>query len=134
MNLMEISLLGIALATVIGMVLGALWYSPLLFGNLWMKCIGKTPETLGSSTVPMIGAMLASLLSATGVAVVVSLTGTQTLGGGLCIGLVLGLLLIFPALLSDNLFCGWGFQLLLIQAGYRIASVVLMAMAVVSIN
>src|SRR5687768_15408200 len=26
--------------------LGALWYSPLLFANAWMKCIGKSPEEL----------------------------------------------------------------------------------------
>ena len=40
---------------------------------------------------------------------------------------VLATCFIFPALLSDNLFCGWGAKLLLIQSGYRVLSVILMS-------
>jgi len=125
--MIEINWLGVLIATVAGMVLGALWYSPLLFGNLWMKCLGKTPETIGSATLPMIGSVLACSLSATGVAILFSLVGASSLADALSLGAVLGLFIIFPALLSDNLFCGWGNTLLLIQSGYRIASVLFMS-------
>ena len=131
MEIFGLSLMGIVVATIIGMVLGALWYSPVLFGPQWMRCIGKTPETLGSTTVPMIGSVLASLLSAIGVSLVFSLIGVDSLAMGISVGLTLGLFIIFPALLSDNLFCGWGNQLLLIQAGYRMLSVLLMSIALV---
>ncbi|SEK31970.1 Protein of unknown function [Colwellia chukchiensis] len=127
---MELNILAIIVATVIGMVLGALWYSPVLFGNAWLTCIGKTPETLGKSTVPMIGSVFASLLSAIGVSLLFSLLNVVdiiTAGG---IGLILGFLIIFPAFLSDSLFCGWGNKLLLIQSGYRIVSVFLMSLAI----
>ena len=113
------------------MALGALWYSPLLFGEKWMQSIGKTPDTLGSSTLPMIGSVAASLMTAIGVAIIMSLTGVSSLSAGFGVGLTLGVLIVFPALLSDNLFCGWGNQLLLIQSGYRVLSILLMSLVLV---
>jgi hypothetical protein len=126
MEIYSINLLAVLLATFVGMVLGALWYSPILFGNKWMQCLGKTPETLGSAKVPMIGSVIASLLSAIGVSLLFTYIGISSLSMAINVGLILGILIIFPALLSDNLFCGWGKTLLLIQAGYRVLSVFLM--------
>jgi hypothetical protein len=125
----EVNVLGILAATAIGMVLGALWYSPLLFGNIWMKCLGKTPETLGSATLPMIGSVIASFLTAFGVALLLSLINVATLTAALSLGGILGLLIIFPAFLSDSLFSDWGTPLLFIQSGYRVVSVLLMSVA-----
>ena len=127
--MIELNLPGILAATLSGMILGALWYSPLLFGKAWMQAIGKTPETLGRPTGPMIGSIFASLLSACGVAILFSLAGVASLSVAVGVGLVLGLLIVFPALLSDNLFCRWGTKLLMIQSGYRVMSVVLMSLA-----
>lgn len=127
--MLEINFIGVLVATVIGMLLGALWYSPILFGNAWMKCIGKTPETLGKSTIPMIGSIFASLITALGVSFLFSLINVSSLTTAVGIGTTLGFLIIFPAMLSDNLFCGWGNKLLLIQSGYRAVSVTLMSVA-----
>ena len=122
--------LAIAAATLLGMVLGALWYSPVLFANQWMRCIGKTKETLGSPTLPMIGSVVACALSAVGIALLHNFIGVGSLNQALTVGLILGGLIIFPAFLSDSLFCGWGAQLLLIQVGYRFLSVVLMSIVI----
>lgn len=129
MEIFGINLVGILATTFIGMVLGALWYSPILFGKQWMEAIGKTPETIGSPTGPMIG----SMMTAIGVSVVFSLTHVESLVQAIHIGVILGVLIIFPAMLSDSLFCGWGNRLLIIQAGYRILSVLLMSLALVYI-
>ena len=40
-----VSLLATLVATVLGFVLGALWYGP-LFGKRWMAAVGMTPEDL----------------------------------------------------------------------------------------
>jgi len=127
--MIELNLIGILAATIIGMFLGALWYSPILFGNAWMTCIGKTTETIGKPTMPMIGSIIASLLTAFGVSLLFSIIGVTDLSTAVSVGVILGLLIIFPALLSDNLFCGWGNKLLLIQSGYRAISVLLMSLA-----
>ena len=42
----SINYLAVLVCGVIHMVLGALWYSPLLFGKLWMKVMGKSEEEL----------------------------------------------------------------------------------------
>ena len=94
----------IGAATVVGMVLGALWYSPVLFANQWMQCIGKTKETLGSPTLPMIGSVFACVLTAVGIAILHNIIGVGSLEQALTVGLLLGGLIIFPAFLSDSLF------------------------------
>lgn len=130
MEIFGINVIAVVSATVTGMVLGALWYSPMLFGNQWMKCLGKTPETLGSATAPMIGSVIASLMTAIGVAFLSHYIGVNSINMALHTGFILAFLIIFPAFLSDSLFCGWGTKLLLIQAGYRMVSVVLMSIVV----
>lgn len=126
--MIELNLIGIIAATFVGMLLGALWYSPIAFGGAWMKCIGKTPETLGKQTAPLIGSIISSFLTAIGVSLLFSFLNTADFSTAISIGAILGFLVIFPALLSDNLFCGWGNKLLMIQSGYRVVSVFLMSL------
>ena len=128
--MIELNILGVIAATFIGLILGGLWYSPLAFGPAWMNCIGKTPESLGKQTVPLIGSIVSSFLAAIGIALLYSFMNISDFSTALTIGAILGVLIIFPALLSDNLFCGWGNKLLLIQSGYRVTSIILMSLAI----
>ena len=59
-------------------VLGALWYSPVVFGNAWMGAVGKSKEELqkGSSALKMIWAFVGSLIIAYGLARILSWTGS----------------------------------------------------------
>lgn len=41
-----INLIPVILAGVINMALGALWYSPIVMGKLWMRSMGKTEEEI----------------------------------------------------------------------------------------
>ena len=129
MEFLGLNIAGIITATFTGMALGGLWYSPLLFGKQWMAAINKTPETIGTPTGPMMGSIVASLLTATGISILYSFIAVEQLIDAIKIGLCLGVLIVFPALLSDNLFCGWGTRLLVIQSGYRILAILLMSIA-----
>lgn len=42
----EINLLAVLVTGVAAMIVGGLWYSPVLFGNLWMKLSGITKEQI----------------------------------------------------------------------------------------
>lgn len=95
-----------------------------------MASIGKTQETLGSPTLPMLGSVVASILSAIGVSVISASLDISSLHQAIALGLSLGFLIVFPALLSDNLFCGWGIKLLLIQSGYRVLAILLMSVVI----
>lgn len=118
--------MAVATATISGMVLGALWYSPVLYGDAWLRSIGKSRDELVSPVAPMLGSLLACVLAATSVEFLVVATETTTLSGGLLLGLVLGIGVVATAMLSDNMFCGWGWPLFFIQSGYRVSYLALM--------
>lgn len=42
----DISYFSVLIAGIVGMVIGALWYSPLLFGNLWIALMGFTEKDI----------------------------------------------------------------------------------------
>jgi hypothetical protein len=44
MDSISINILAVILAAIVAFVLGALWYSPILFGKIWQKEIGFTGE------------------------------------------------------------------------------------------
>ena len=41
---MAVNYLAVLVAAIVSMVIGGLWYSPLLFGNVWMKLSGITQK------------------------------------------------------------------------------------------
>jgi hypothetical protein len=123
----ELGLIDTLAAAASGMILGTVWYSMSVFGQKWLQALGKTPQTMADPTVPMIGAVITCLLTALGMALLHSLIGISSFADAALLGLLVGILIIFPAMLSDNLFCGWGTTLLLIQGGYRVVTVLVMS-------
>ncbi len=121
------NIVSIVAAAIAGMTLGALWYSPLMFGRAWMDAIGKTQDELGSSTAPMIGSMAACVVTAVALAIVLSAAGVGSVTEGVTLGAVIAVGIVFTAFLSDSLFCGWGTRLLLIQTGYRVLYILVMS-------
>lgn len=85
----DVNFWAVLVATVVSMVLGGLWYSPLLFGNVWMNMMGiKKPDMKGKES-QMIQGYLAGFLSAlvtnTILAIVISLTGMAGISGGIVV-------------------------------------------------
>jgi hypothetical protein len=63
---MEITInyLGILICGVLHQVLGALWYSPMLFGRPWLKAMGKSEEEVKAMGPPNWVGYLMSFLGA----------------------------------------------------------------------
>lgn len=58
-------IIGIILSVIASIVIGGLWYSPLLFGPLWMREVGLTEEKMKNmSTTPMQAITIAVVLGA----------------------------------------------------------------------
>lgn len=79
-----ITFTGILSATLAAFILGALWYSPPLFMNLWLKGKGITAETLPKRSKRYIGvtmfyAFIAHACIATVLAVVLEITQPETM-------------------------------------------------------
>ena len=81
-----------------------------------------TFQVISGSPVPaMLGSAFSCLLSAIGMAVIVSWFGIESAIGGGLIGAFAGVTLVATAMLSDSLFSGSGWRLYCIQAGYRVS-------------
>jgi uncharacterized membrane protein YkvI len=102
----ELNWLAVIVGGVVYFVLGALWYSPVLFGRQWQRSIGwdteRQPPEMKASTyvVPLV----AYLVMAVAVALVVEASGTNDLAGGIVLGLVLGIGLSLMHTLVDATF------------------------------
>ena len=115
----------IVVATAVAFALGALWYGP-LFGKAWMAALGKTEDDIQPSPEPFIVSAVAALVTC--IVVAALMRGLEMNGAvtGVVFGLITGVGFIATSMASDSAFCGWGWRLWSIQAGYRVAYSALM--------
>ena len=117
----------IIVATVVSMVLGALWFSPMVFQKPWMAMrVDKTPPSGNASPMLYVITAVGALVSAITLDWIIGLAGVSTLVGGALIGLYAGLGFVAPAILSDNLFNERPFKLYLIVAGFPVVGLLVM--------
>jgi hypothetical protein len=101
------------------MILGALWYSPVLFGNAWMRESGMTAEKAASANMA-VTMSLAFLLSLLGAAVFAMFLGpTTTPVFGLSVGFAAGLCWVAGSYGINYLFERRSTKLFLINGGYH---------------
>ncbi len=121
----ELNWWAILVATGAAFVLGFLWYGP-LFGQAWLKALGKTEADLQPSPTPFVISFFTTLLSCVVLAAIMKGMALHSLGGGLLIGGLVGVGFIAASMASDSAFCRSGMPLFLIQSGYRVLYSILM--------
>src|SRR5256886_3781877 len=87
----NINILAVLVAAVLTFVLGAVWYSPVLFAKQWMAAQGYTPEKLEEMkrrgvTRAYAVSVLCYLVTAYVMALLASYTNSTTLAQGLWLG------------------------------------------------
>ena len=116
-------------AAITSMLIGMLWYSPILFGIAWMRLLGRSEEEIKKSNPKkaMAGSFVMTLISAYVLAHFVGYMEVSTLAEGLQLGIWLWL--GFIATLSYNmvLFEGKPHKLYFINIGYQLVSIVVMS-------
>ena len=110
----------ILVATAAAFALGGLWYGP-LFGKAWLAALGKTEDEIQPSAQPFVVSAVAALATCIVVAALMNSLGMTGLLPGLVFGLTIGVAFSAASLASDSAFCGWGWKLWGILAGYRVA-------------
>lgn len=102
----QVNWLAVIVGALIYFVLGALWYSPAFLGRRWQRSIGWDPEQrppeMKMTTYLVPG--LAYLVMAVAVGLLAEATGTDTIGEGLVLGIVLGIGLSLMHTLVDATF------------------------------
>ena len=117
------AVLGSAVAT---MVIGFLWYSPVLFGKPWMLAMGYDPEDkakiaeMQKTAGPKYGiAFLASLLSAFMLGKITFHLAVSSYYYGIKVGFGVWLAFVMTVQLTDKLFSNRPLKLFLINTGYQ---------------
>lgn len=121
----HLNYLAILVAALVQMVVGALWYSPLLFSKQWSKAVGKTMDEMRGSGTAYVFPAIGALLTAYVMAHIVDYTGAVSLAQGLQTGFWVWLGFTLPAIAVDVVFAGRNKELLYINAGYHLVNMLL---------
>jgi hypothetical protein len=88
----SINYLSVLIASVIVIGLGILWYSPILFGNIWVKLQSlKKEEVKGLSSLSFINVLLSALVGTLVIALLLTIRDETTVVHALIISILVGI-------------------------------------------
>ncbi|MBI4361338.1 DUF1761 domain-containing protein [Candidatus Micrarchaeota archaeon] len=126
---LNVNLVAVLVAAVVQMALGFLWYSPMLFGNSWMKLVGIKPSDMekGKKEMPKSAGLgfLAAVVMTFILAQVIGFMQAATLVDGLLAGFWMWLGFVATVLAGFVLWEGKPVKLYLINSGYYLVALLL---------
>jgi hypothetical protein len=116
-----INYIAVVVSALIAIALGALWYSPALFGKAWMAGIGIKQEDISkdAATKAMIISMITTLIEIYCLAALIGIAKWSGVTIGIHVGILTGVGLVAAVLLSNSMYENRPFSVWLINAGYR---------------
>ncbi len=123
----KLNYLAILVSAVLWWIIGALWYSPVLFAGPWMKFTGVTSEMAAGMNPLLIYAMplVAYFISCYVLAHAVVYAKATSVGNGLLVGFWNWLGFVGAIMFVTNGFQNKPFALWLIDAGYDLVGLLL---------
>ena len=124
-----------AIAAIIPMIVGFLWYNPKTFENAWMDTIGMTREKMesGNMLVTLGLSLLMAFILTLPLAFFVNhpaanggAPSSDTFGHGAFHGVFMTILIVLPIIGTKALFEQRGFKYVLINVGYWMVTLALM--------
>jgi hypothetical protein len=122
-----INFVAVFVAAIATMVLGFLWYSPILFATPWMRLMGYDPNDKAKLAEMQKGAgktygvaFIASLVSAIVLAKIIDISSVNTILYGMKIGFAMWLGFVATVQLTGALFSKQPIKLFLINTGYQL--------------
>lgn len=124
----QVNLLAVFAAAALYFGLGGLWYSPKMFGNVWLKEAGL--KELKHDKMALIGEALIGLIIGSILALFMSMSHSVSVLGGLKIGLLSWLGFVASKQLSEVLWGKTSLKLFYINSGFLLTAYVLMGMII----
>jgi hypothetical protein len=123
----HVNFLSVLVSAAIYWVLGAMWYSPVLFGKIWMNNVGKTKEQLMAnfSKLSYLWSFVWSFVAVYGIARIMVWANGTTLLEGFLVGLLAAVTFILAPTVINNLFDRRPNALLLINVCYHGVALIL---------
>jgi hypothetical protein len=133
MHVMGLNVWAVLVCALATMVVGFVWYSPLLFANPWMKLMGYDPNDkakiaeMQKSAAPSYAfSLIASLLSAAVLAKIITISTVQSPLYGMKVALAVWLGFVTTVQLTNALFSRQPARLYAINTGYQLVCYVVM--------
>lgn len=128
MENVQINFIAVIVAALSMFLIGGLWYSPKVFGKLWLKELGKDKSFLETGNMKAIfgGAFLLALVMAFNLAGFIS--GYESWIWGLIGGVLAGLGWVAMSIGIIYLFERRSFKIFAINAGYIVVSFIIMGL------
>lgn len=107
------------------MILGALWYSPVLFGNTWLALVGKKAEDISKedASKSMSFSIIPAIFTNIFLTLVLAFANAQTILDALIIGTLLSIGFIGMSAFNLVLFENRSVKLTILNVGYSIVSI-----------
>ena len=127
----DINYLAVLLSAVLSMIIGSLWYSPILFGNIWMKAGGLTLKDMEKAKKKGMGklyfaAFIGALVIAFILAHFVQYVTANNFVEGMQTGFWLWLGFVAPVLLGSVLWENKPVKYYIINVAYWFVNLILM--------
>ena len=108
----------------VNMLIGALWYSPILFGNQWLKLIGKKQEDISKedASKSMTLSMIPALFSVLFLSIILAFVNTSSLFDAILMGSLVSVGFIGMSALNLVLFENRSIKLAILNTGYSFVS------------
>ena len=126
----DVNILAVLVATAGYFLLGALWYSPILFAKPWMRYLAFDESKKANMPLTMLLTFVAQFVICFCLAILLSVLGGEggvasiSLETALKTGLLAGVgFMLLPAYIN-NMYAQRPFNLLLIDAGYHLIGIV----------
>ena len=133
MNILIVNYLAVLVASVVGMGIGAFWYSPAAFGKQWAAMMGwseaKMRERMKKATgTSYFVAFLGNVVMAFVLAQLIANIGVVTMGAAVVLGIWVWLGFIATTFLNSVLWEGKSWQFYSINTSYQLVSIVIMSL------
>lgn len=115
----------ILICTGIYFALGVLWYSPVLFGNIWMKGLGVKMEDLEQKPRDFIVSAIAAFIATLFLGLLLEIIGKYDVLISLLIALIIGIGFILTSGIYNVIYEGKEKIVYLIDAGYHIVALLI---------
>ena len=122
-----INIWGVLVAAVATMIIGFIWYSPMLFAKPWMRLMGIDMNDKAKLAEMQKGAgklygmsFVASVVSAVVLAKIIDITTVNTIPYGMKVGFAVWIGFVATVQLTGTLFSKQPIKLFLINTGYQL--------------
>lgn len=135
MDFGSINPLGVIASTIVGFVVGGLWFSPKTFFPMWWRAMGKPADEIPGGGISM-GVVFSGVVGSLAFQSIIlwatlsGLCGDASLLQGALIGAALGAGIVAPSALGHRLFAGDGWTVWALEVGNDIAALVAMGVVV----